>query len=58
MRTSHFIFLEPCDASMAVDDIISLWPLFKPRRLKRLIDHLRFTKSSFWKFEVGWLVWH
>ena len=23
MGTSHFLFLEPCDANMAVDDIIS-----------------------------------
>ena len=52
MRTSHFLFLEPCDASMAVDDIIRFivmkeWPaLFKPRRLKRSINYLCFTKSS------------
>ena len=60
MRTSHFLFLEPCDASMAVDNIIRFiimkeWPLFKPRRLKRLINYLRFTKSSLRNSKlIGW----
>ena len=59
MRTSYFLLLESCDASMTINNVITFivmkeWPLFKPCHLKRSINYLCFTKSSFWKFEVGW----
>ena len=61
MRTSHLSLLKFCDTGVTISHVFRFivmkeWPLFKPCWLKQLVNHFCFSKCSFWKYQVLWLV--